>query len=1137
MNPAMTDTVTGATPPAITAETVQNFTAQDFCGYLKPDVIAEPLINQWYAWIYLISPATASRYLSESQLQIMQSFVDAPEVHETTLRDPAMRGGPFIQHPASRVEAVRSLLENTKREQRRLLVLSEAIAQLRAQLAAHVPGDSLEPLYANLPEALKGYVELVYDDNNSASIRLFEGLLYRSEYYSADRQSIALRIADCDQRAFVMSTPRLIDDNSLFLPMPFADSRLDWLFQMRYRPDSVSAIAHLFNIPEANRSFFYQLFTPEPPRQAEPYQGEGVRIRYFGHACVLIETAQSTILCDPLISYEHPTGMKRYSYSDLPETIDYALITHNHQDHVMLETLLQLRHKIKHIVIPSGQKGSLLDPSLKLALQQIGFSNILVLDELERISLPEGEIISIPVLGEHGDLNIATKNAYWIALKGRSILCAADSNNLDSRLYVHIHHLLGDLDVLFIGMECEGAPFTWAYGALLPHRVSHQQAQSRRLNGSDAARAIDLINQLNPQQVYVYAMGQEPWLTYITSIDYAPDAAPILESNRLIALCRQRDILCDRLLGQKQIELSAQSIAPKTPAPIPTAVGDRLPAEQTTEQTAEQTPASRLSVSSVGENGQNSAFAKAPAQSEGDPLSAFLSHLQSLDVRLWMDGDTLRCNAPKGTLTPALTAQFKTHKPAIVALLQGKAMGDRASQPAPVTDSPVTDSPSTDSPSTDADLSIPAIQQPTMGLADWQQDIHLPEEIRPSLSSAQLENDTDQHHILLTGATGFLGAFLLYELLQQTKATLHCLIRADDATDGLAKLKQCLNGYQIWQPEFESRLAIVVGDLSKPALGLSPQQFYTLADHLDTIYHNGAQVHHIFPYAQLRATNILGTVEIIKLACQGKTKPLHYISTLSVLPPQPLPGQTKIYEQADLSQYPAPIGGYNRSKWVAEQLVRQARDRNLPVTIYRPGPISGHSQTGIFNTHDFLYRLMQGYVQSGMAPYGEIPLDLLPVDYASQALVYLSQQPAATGQAFHLIHPQPASSRLLFEACQAAGYAIQRVPYNTWHAKLMQIAQGVGNTGEASVEETRNHPLYPLVALFASRQAVDQSADQAVLEAAEQPLSEIPFDTQQTTRYLQNAPFPLPALDRALFETYLKAMMSANRLASPPVLT
>ncbi|MEM9090696.1 MAG: thioester reductase domain-containing protein, partial [Cyanobacteria bacterium P01_F01_bin.53] len=656
----------------------------------------------------------------------------------------------------------------------------------------------------------------------------------------------------------------------------------------------------------------------------------------------------------------------------------------------------------------------------------------------------------------------------------------------------HIHHLFDDLDVLFLGMECEGAPFTWAYGPLLPNTVPHKQAQTRRLDGSNADRAQALVEQLNPQQVYIYAMGQEPWLTYITSIDYAPDAPPILESNKLIEACRKQGRVCDRLLGKHQIDLTPK---PKTTAhntPIP--VTYQPPYSSRTSETNDSAQGSILAHPPVAERSRSHNPASPPptALSMEDTLTPFLNHLQSLDIRLWLDDDTLRCNAPKGALTPDLTAQLKENKPAIIALLKGS-----------VTKSP------------EQTISPKNTQTPeaTTDLADWQQDLHLPDEIRPLSPSSFPPSPLKD--ILLTGATGFLGAFLLHELLRQKNATIHCLVRATSPTEALAKLKQCLTNYKIWQTDFDSRIQPIVGDLSQPYLGLTKQQFYTLADQIDAIYHNGAQVHHLSPYAQLRTTNVLGTREIIKLACHGTLTPLHYTSTLSVLPPTPLPGESKIYEQADLSDYPVPAGGYNRSKWVAEQLIAQVRDRNLPTTIYRPGPISGHSETGIFNRNDFLYRLMQGYIQSGMAPNGETPLDLLPVDYAAKAIVYLSQQPETIGKAFHLIHPNHASSNLLFDACQAAGYTIQRVPYATWYQKLQNIAQG-----------DPNHPLYPLVALFSSRQ-------NATNEPAQTP-PEIPFDTTQTYTYLKDAPFDLPPLDQTLFNTYVKAMTPSQ---SSPVLT
>ena len=1067
---------------------------QDFQGYLKANVVVEPLISQWYAWSYLIPPATAARYLTHSHLKIMESFVAAPQVHADALQNPSMIGGPFIHHDASRVPDIEALMAKTRVEQPRLLVLSDAIASLEMLLANHPAGASLEPLYAQIPEALQGYVELVYDAQHRPSIRLIEGLLYRSEYYDESRQSIVLQLGDSDARSFVLSTPRLIEAKSLHIPLPFCDRHWDQLFAMRHTPQSVRGMMEALAIAPDQATLFTNLFTQIPPRQPQPYTGNGVRIRYFGHACVLIESQDVSILVDPLISYDlsgdNLNAMPHYSYADLPATIDYVLITHNHQDHVMLETLLQIRHKIRHLIVPQSQKGSLVDPSLKLILQQIGFDQIQTLDELETIPLPDGEIISIPVLGEHGDLNIATKTAYWIQIQGRSILCAADSNNLAPQLYQHIHHLLGSLDVLFIGMECDGAPYTWAYGPLLTQSVPHSLAQTRRLDGSNADRAIALVNQLQPQQVYIYAMGQEPWLTFITSINYTLDSSPIQESNQLIAYCQQQGIESDRLLGRKEIELAAHERANWGQGRIPV----RVKAEGR-KQKAETIQNSKFKIqnSSLTHSPTALPFNLAQDKPSPSPIYSLLKTLNDLDIHLWLEGETLRCNAPKGAMTVDVKQRLKAYKLDIVALLKGEAIKPDSQ---------------------------------SANLPDWETDRMLPEAIRPAKALNDDELTRTPRRILLTGATGFLGAFLLDELLRQTEAEIICLVRAESEAAGRQRLESILRGYGIaWDKGSDrpypidhlNRIIPILGNLAQPNLGLSEVAFNNLAGSIDVIYHNGAWVHHVSPYSLLRETNVLGTREIIRLACQQQPKPLHFTSTLSVLPFAPLPGQSKLYETDPLERYPVPVGGYNRTKWVAEQLVAQVRDRGLPVTIYRPGPISGHSQTGAFNANDFLYHLMQGYVQLGIAPQGEMPLDILPVDYISRAIVHLSQQSTSLGKTFHLIHPQPVSSDVLFTACHAAGYPIQRVSYDHWYTQLMEIAQGA-----------KDHPLYPLVSLFSSRRNAGGSSSLDVLDT--------PFDCQNTLNGLADAAIRCPPLNKELFGMYLEAL-KASGTAVPVVST
>ncbi len=521
--------------------------------YFRPDVVAEPLFNQWYAWAYLISPITAAMYIANSHLKIMRSFVTAPGVHVAALKNPAMLGGPFIDYDASKTPEISALINKTVEEQPHMLQLAEAIRTLDETLQKEADGHSLEPLYRKVPDALKGYVELVYDLNNHPSIRFLEGIMYHSPYYNPSSQSIAVYLHGREERRFAFSSPRLIGAEHVHLCIPFDSPALDELFKMKQTPQPLAYIKSLLGIGDEAHVLFSSFFTSEPPPSSERFDGDGIRIRYYGHACVLIETKEISILCDPVISYYEESGIERYTYADLPEHIDYVLITHNHQDHCMFETLLQLRHKTKNIIVPRSNSGGLVDPSLKLILRAIGFANVYEIDEGESIEVKGGCILGVPFLGEHGDLSIRSKIAYLITLHNRSILLAADSNNIEPKLYDHIHDIIGNVDIVFLGMECDGAPLTWLYGPLLTRPMTRKMDQSRRFDGSNCDKGLDLIRRLSPKQVYVYAMGQEPWLTYLTSIQYTEQSRPIVESNKLGDHCRSQGIVTERLYGQKEI--------------------------------------------------------------------------------------------------------------------------------------------------------------------------------------------------------------------------------------------------------------------------------------------------------------------------------------------------------------------------------------------------------------------------------------------------------------------------------------------------------------------------------------------------------------------------------------------------------
>lgn len=522
--------------------------------YLKPTIKAEPLVWQWYAWPYLIPPLTAGCNIVERHLKIMHSYAQNPQIHAHAVKDPKLLGGPFIDLEGQKVDEIKELINQTKNDCAKLIELHDSFKELDRTLQTKAQGDSLEDFYIRVPEPLKGFVELVYDLNNNPSIRLIEALIYNT-YYSTAHQSIALSETTSDFRKFVLSTPHLSQEDEVCLNVPFSDPNLDKLFQMRTEPQSLDNIQESFNISKSKEQLFQSFFTTTPPSLPDDrnYKGDGVRIRYFGHACVLVQTKFVSILFDPVISYPlQANEVPRYTFSDLPDHIDYVVLTHNHQDHIMFEILLQLRHKIGHIVFPGSQIGALGDPSIKLILKHTGFRSLIELKEMETIALKDGEILAFPFFGEHSDLNIQSKLSYCLQLKGKKFLFAADSNNLEPSLYDHLFNFIGPIEMLFLGMECDGAPLSWLYGPLLTTPLKRTHDRNRTLSGSNFEKAWSIAKKSSCKKAYVYAMGQEPWLNYIMALKYSIDSPQIIESDKFIQTCREAGIEAERLFGRKE---------------------------------------------------------------------------------------------------------------------------------------------------------------------------------------------------------------------------------------------------------------------------------------------------------------------------------------------------------------------------------------------------------------------------------------------------------------------------------------------------------------------------------------------------------------------------------------------------------
>ena len=508
---------------------------------LADTTVVEPLVNRWAVWSDLMSPVPASLHLVNYQLKLLESYLADPHVHVKASQNPKFYGGRFVDVPASRAAEVSELLNAMKDSQHESIKLAGAVIDFANQLDREAEGQSLEPFYEQLPDALRGYVELVYDYFNNPILRPIESLLYESPYYKKNLQCLSIFHQERDNsRPFFLNTPRLDDDRHVDWHVPFADSVVDHLFDLDLHPQPLGHVSELLNSHAPEDSQLRQFLTTAPANQTARWTEPAIRLRYFGHACVLIECNGVSILTDPWIGVQSANGgAEHFSYSDLPEKIDFALITHSHHDHFVLETLLRLRSRIECLVVPHTSSMFYADVSLKLLAKKMGFKSVVDVEALDSVRFPGGEIIAVPFFGEHADLAHG-KMGYVVRAGKEQILFAADSNCLDANLYRHLKRVLGPIKTVFLGMECVGAPLSWMYGTFLPSKPERSHDQSRRTKGCNAAAALNLLEALESDRVYVYAMGKEPWLQYSMGLGLSEDSPQIREATSLLTQTRAR---------------------------------------------------------------------------------------------------------------------------------------------------------------------------------------------------------------------------------------------------------------------------------------------------------------------------------------------------------------------------------------------------------------------------------------------------------------------------------------------------------------------------------------------------------------------------------------------------------------------
>jgi thioester reductase-like protein len=268
---------------------------------------------------------------------------------------------------------------------------------------------------------------------------------------------------------------------------------------------------------------------------------------------------------------------------------------------------------------------------------------------------------------------------------------------------------------------------------------------------------------------------------------------------------------------------------------------------------------------------------------------------------------------------------------------------------------------------------------------------------------APLPETPVMNQVLLTGGTGFIGPFLIKSLLEQTKAKIHVLVRASSEEQGRDRLTAAMESMgpcsAALMDMFDARVVPICGDLGLPSLGVTQETWDFLANEMDTVFHNGATVNYLFNYDRMRDANVMGTNEVLRLAFEGRPKEFNYISTTFVFgwAVKSVLNETDFNEDLELLDF-----GYSQTKWVAEQVVADARQKGLSTRIFRPALVSP-SVTGGGNNFDIAVRLVAFMVNHGIGVDALNQVSFVPADVMANNIVAVCLTPATANKTYHVV--------------------------------------------------------------------------------------------------------------------------------------
>jgi thioester reductase-like protein len=367
--------------------------------------------------------------------------------------------------------------------------------------------------------------------------------------------------------------------------------------------------------------------------------------------------------------------------------------------------------------------------------------------------------------------------------------------------------------------------------------------------------------------------------------------------------------------------------------------------------------------------------------------------------------------------------------------------------------------------------------------------------------------------IMLTGCTGFVGRFLLAELLAKTAATIYCLVRAPSVQVALTRVRNTLVNWNLWKDEFEKRIVVIPSDVSLPRMGLDERDYRRVCREVGVIYHCATSMNHLETYTKAKAANVDGVCELLKIAVDSRIKIFNYISTTSVFSLNGF-GTTRVVDETssiDRERHRS-VDGYAASKWVGEKLVMIASDRGIPCNIFRLGLVWSDTQEGRYDEMQREYRLFKSCLLSGygIRHYG-YDVDPTPVDYVARAVVFLADRHRGGRGIFHVVSSSQ-KSKDLFERCNEIAHTSLKLlsPYD-WVCEIKRLHHAGWSL-----------PVAPLIE-FAFSMSEAQLNEYLRVEA-----NAIRFDSRRTQGELERAGIVAPELDDQLIKLCIANLLERD---------